>query len=265
MSGAIDIAKGTIRSGAVDILVAQYVSGGAKCGELTTTDQDAMCAYLDQLQESMTGDFRVTLSSSKVNKKRGHKPVAQQPFEYVIKGLAGRTISATPPAQNVSTTARATELPLDVVHKSGMNEARAQTLEEIVAELRSEVEELRAELDEADEEAEELAATMNAAPPPPPLPFFATEAGGQALVKLLTPVSEAAAHMLTGLFTRKAGAPPAQRQVKASADDITDEEKRLIAAARNYQRENPEQAAIALSTLMDNYAAIPDQPGTDGE
>jgi TolA-binding protein len=254
MKATPDLVKSTIRTQDVDTLSAEDVNTGDRVG-FCSGSKDELCAHIDELEASMLVPYRVRVWSSKVDRKRGNKPVQDKPFVWVLNGLAGYNATSRGTAlvngAPVAPAVAASPVPVELAERAAREGARAEYLEKQLDALRSEIAELREALDESETEADQLSEAVTA---PAPVRWWETEAGAKAILETVKPLSEAAAAWIRPKI-------PANPQRVAAADPgpaepvvgISDHERELIAAWRRFTEAHPDAATEYRATLVNNY------------
>lgn len=262
MKTTAEAVKQVIASQPVDVLVAEDMGSGDKCGYVQGTAAELQ-AYVDFLEANMMVPYRVKLSRSTVDKKRGVKSTEDRPFIFVLLGRSGQQNA---PMNGPSPAISVPAPPIELAREAAANGVRNELLMERLAQLEARTKELEqqlayaeAELDEAIDDDE----PVNAAQP---------SASGwndpevvKSIVEVFKPIGEAAAKLVSGGF-RANGAPKSvatNAEVQASAESLSDEEKRILVAVRNFRKHQPDMANDYIGQLVHHYAAesIPSERG----
>lgn len=253
-----DMVKNVINAGnGFDTIVAEDERSGNKCGYMAGTPAQ-LCEYIDYLEANTMMPYKVIISKSASDRRNGKKSTEDRPFVFVLPGRSANFNAAPAGPLHMPQPVNGT-VPLELAKEAASNGVRNQFLEDQVRELKAELQRLREEIEEADEELEEAEATLNAAPPPPPLPWWNTEAGGRAIMETLAPIGKAAAAFVAGGF--KAPAQPIQakpEELAPASASITDEDRRILIAVKNYKAQGGTDAATLVDTLLDQFAALPE-------
>jgi hypothetical protein len=261
MRATADHVKAQIRTGHVDTLVAEDVSTGEKVGYYAGS-ADALCAGVDELEASMLVPYRVKAFQAAQAAKRGVKSAPNAPFVWILSGLSGSKPASGGIAPIQPTNAPApSAVPLELARDAAKHEAHNTYLQQRIDELARRCETLEAALEDAEDEIEEADEVMQAAPPPPPLKWYERDEFGAALKPLIEPLGKALAAKIMG---PTAPAQPMQAAPPTGAAPSA-EQARILAAVENWRKADPEQAAQYISMLVDNFAAPPDQPPTNGQ
>lgn len=258
MKATSDAVKEVIRAQGLDTLTAEDMGTGDKVGFCEGSAAD-LCAHVDFLMGALLLPFRVRLSKGTVDRKRGARTAAEKPFVFVLEPQRPQPVNEARPAQP------AQAVPLDFARDAGAASARAQYLDEQVKRLQAELDAMRAATDEDpdEDEDEDEGDTVNAAP----RPWWESEAFGKWVVETMTPIGRALGNGLAMKF-----APPPMKPTNGAAPaappsptesgalpEADEDERRILAALRNWRKADPETSAHYLRTLTDNFAATDEQ------
>jgi hypothetical protein len=256
MKTTAEAVKHVINAGGVDTLLALDNGTGDKCGYVEGNASE-LAAYIDFLEANMLVPYRVQLSSSKVDRRRGNKSAQDKPYVFLLLGRSGQQhqqpVNAAPVAQ-------AQNVPLELAKEAAANGVRNEMLTATNAELLErlkQLEDLVAERDAEDEDEEE---PVNAAPP---RSAFEDPEVVKEIIGIFRPIGEAAANWLSGGMKRKERITTTAQAVASAGDTLTDEERRALVAMRNAKRQDPELANQFLGQLIENYAAT--EPEANGQ
>jgi len=240
----------------VDTLVAEDMGSGEKVGYRVGTPAE-LCEQIDFLEANMLVPYRVKLSKSTADRKRGNKPAEDRPFVFILLGRSGghqTPLNAAPvaPAQ------AAQPVPIELAKEAAANGVRNELQAEQIAQLKTEVAELKALLAEDEEEEEEpLPEPIQAAPPS----AWNNPEVVKELIAVFKPIGQAA-----GMFVANGFKSPKQpihttpEQVAQASQSMSERERRILIAVRNAEAQGPEMQEI-IEGLLNTYAApMPDNP-----
>lgn len=251
MKATPEAVKSVIQSQGVDTLVAEDMATGEKVWYCQGSVSD-LCGAVDELEDNMMQPYRVKLSKSSVDSKRGNRADKDKPFVFVLHGRAGRT-SPAPVPQPIQA-APAPNPDVNLVREASANGVRNELLEKELQRANERIEALEKELSEVEEDEgdeEPVNGNVNAWSHPD-------------VVKEILGIFKPIGHAL-GAYVGNGFKPPAPVPAsKASAAPPTADESRQLAAIRNFLTVNGPEGEAMLNQLLDQYAAIP-EPAPDGK
>lgn len=240
----------------MDTLLAEDANTKEAIGYKQGTDEE-LCEYLDLLHANYAVPYRVTLTNSATAKRGKGRPTDEERarplrFVFVLRGGAGAA-----PAAPVNAAPAAPVVPLELAGQSAENRVRAELLKEKAEALEKELDALYDELDEQGEELEAAEEQLNAAPVPVsvPLKWWEREEFGKLVLELGKPLGHALTRKLLGGGEAAPVSPGAVAAVAAAGDDLTEAEKRLIAATRNARKMHGDAVVDGeIAPLVNTYA-----------
>lgn len=258
----IDLVLATIDNQDVDTLSAEDLNGGGRLGYGEGKNKAELRDLLLEIDAAMLVAYRVTLSSTKVDRKRGNKSISQRPFVYV---LGGRGAYGPPsPTTNAPPAAQSPSLPLSDLRTAARDSVLVEVKESELTELRARVLALEKENEELSDEAEE----MGSAAEHGPRPWWETEEGGKQIMETAKPfLQDLSAAMRAFLF--KTGARPMQRaeggtqQPPPALDSVTPEDLDLLRMFRQFKQADPELAGNVEQQLREAFGTKPTENGQD--
>lgn len=261
----VDLVKGVLMTQPVDTLHAEDVNTGDRLGYCSGSGPE-LCAYLDELDGQIAGAYRVKAWSSKVDGKRGNKPISDKPFVWVLMGRSGAP--APPPTTAPSP---APHLPAAGPSLNGSDHRELGRLSALVESLTAQVDAYRAEVNDLRDELNELEAEneqLSGAAAAPVLRWWETPDMGREILEVVKPISKALSARLFGPGSAAPGSPqPPPAQVNAA--EWNEKERALVAAWRNFTAADPETAAMYEAGLFDKFGTPPpqqpQQPEPDGK
>lgn len=246
MKTTAEAVKHVINAGGVDTLLALDNGTGDKCGYVQGNAAE-LAAYVDFLESNMLVPYRVQLSSSTMDRRKGNKTAADKPYVFLLLGRSGQM-----QPQPVNAAAPAPSPPIELAKEAAANGVRNELLTAENAKLEERIKALEELLGEEDEEEEEKEEPVNAAPR---RSAFEDPEVVKEIVGIFKPIGEAAARLLSGGFKRSAPVTTTPQAVASAGDSITDEERRALVAMRNAKQRDPELAQQYIDSLIQNYAA----------
>lgn len=257
----VDLVRSVLLSQPVDVLHAEDVNTGDRLGYCSGSGQE-LAAYLDDLHGQIVGAYRVKAWSSKVDGKRGQKPVSEKPFVWILMGGTGAAVPSPnpvpPPAPHHIPSA---SLNGSEHRELGRLEALVSALQAQVDGYRDEVNALRDELGELEAENEQLSGAAQ----PAPLRWWESPDMGREILEVVKPISKALSARLFGPGSPAPGT-PAVPPAQVNAADMNEKERALVAAWRNFTAADPDTAAIYEAGLFEKFGAQQptQQPQPDG-
>lgn len=220
-----------VREQELDALLATTVDGRNKLDYFTGTP-DECALYVSMMNDALPGPFLLEGTKVEAATTRGRKSTVQTPFRWIMKGQQER------PQERMAQPAPATvTVPdADAIRRAADADARAQVAEYTAEQLRLQVEELQALVDELSEPEPEDQDEPQAMAGP------AWYQDGEQVV--------AVADRLVGMFGKllKKPAPAVQ-----PAQDISEDERKLLEAARRFKATAPDQAEQVFGQLLENF------------
>jgi hypothetical protein len=215
---------------------------------------EELCAYVDDLDMNVFVPFRLKVWSSKVDKKRGHKPVHDQPFVWIMMPSrhsgAPAPSPATPPPATRSEPMASTPLPLSDIQASAKAHATVEVLQAEIERLNADIEALEKEVEETDAQAMQNAT-------PAPLPWYQTEQGGKEIMAAVKPLITDISAALRGWMFKGTPRPPGSNapapQPAELGEGPTAQELELIMHSRGFKAAAPDEATGYETVLRENY------------
>lgn len=256
-----ELVKGVLMSQPVDTIHAEDVNTGDRLGYCTGSGPE-LCAYLDDLDAQISGAYRVKAWSSKVDGKRGMKPVQEKPFVWVLMGRSGA------PAPVPTTVPAPAPHPSPVPSLNGQDLRELGRLEALVTALQAQVDGYRDEVNALRDELGELEAEneqLSGAAQPAPLRWWESPDMGREILEVVKPLSKALSARLFGPGSPAPGT-PATPPARVNAADMNEKERALVAAWRNFTASDPDTAAMYEAGLFEKFGAQQpaQQPQPDG-
>lgn len=222
----------------LDTLIA-YSMDRARKLDMSQGSPEDLCAVVDLMEQSLPGPYILEGAQTENKTRSGRKSAETKPFVWHMNGVQER-----PQAMQAAPLAPATVTVPDVesIRRAADAEAQRRIAEHEAQRLREDLERLNeadADEDDAEEDAEDEADM--------PQPWYMN---GEETIR----VARELRGMFADLFTRRdAPAPPA-------TSDLSEEERKLIQAARNFKATMPEGFEEMKGKLFDNFL----NPSTNG-
>lgn len=220
----------------LDVLVA-YSRDGSKLDQIDGEVRELQAA-VELMNESFEGPFTLEGYKSANASTRGRKADTEKPFRWTMAGVSKAAISAPPPATPITKEVRVPDTEsIRTAEQQRANasiaEYKLSQAEDEAARLRAQVAELEMALEEEDNEEPEEEGMMAA-----PQPWWENE---EKMMKMMG--------MLRDVIN---GPPKPAAQVPKEAG-ISDSERELLQAYRNFEQARPDDAKQTRETLLANF------------
>lgn len=247
-----ELVKQVLSTNPVDRLSAEDLNTGARLFYVEGNGAE-LCAGVDQVDAMMMAPYRLRAWSSRVDGKRGNKPVQDRPFEWILSGRSGwptggapAPVPATPPAP---ASAAVNGLDKGELKEWAQAVAERDAMAAKMAEMEQRLRDL--ESDDGDDDDDE---PVNGAP----VSFWNSEAGTAMVKELsgsLSAFLRAKAATLNG-NAPKVGAPAAPAPDAAQVEGLTPDELRAVQALRDIAAVRPDDVAMYLHALQAEHEKI---------
>lgn len=249
-----DLVKQVLRTTPVDRISAEDLNTGARL-YYAEGNGEQLCEAVDQVDAMMLAPYRLRAWNSRVDGKRGNKPIQDKPFEWILSGRTGwpgaPAVAPSVPAAAVSPAA-----PIGGLHRDEMKEwatavAERDAMALRLAEMERRLQELESDEPDDDDDDDE---SVNGSP----AHWLNTEAGAAIAKELAGSLSSflrAKAAQLNGTAPRfDPPAPTPNSDAGApAAEGITADEIRLVQAFRNLAATKPDEAGMYAAMLIQEH------------
>jgi hypothetical protein len=220
----------------LDTIVATTLDGKSKLDYFQGTPED-VAAYLVLANESLPGPFVVEAFVTDKAKVRGVKSVTTTPFRWTLPGIQAeqRRVDPMANAPRVERVETVTVPDVESIRQAAKAEANATIAQHDAERLKAEVEALREAVESDDDDDTDDDDEQPLAAPP-------WWADGEQVVT----VAERIMGMVRPLLVKDAPRVP-------QAESITDDERRLLEAARRMKATAPDVAKDVFDQLLNNF------------
>lgn len=248
-----ELVKQVLSTNPVDRLSAEDLNTGARLFYVEGNGAE-LCAGVDQVDAMMLAPYRLRAWSSKVDGKRGNKPVQDRPFEWILPGRSGWPIGGAP-ASPPATPPASPSGPVHGLDKGELKEwAQAVAERDAMAAKLAEMEQRLRDLESDDGDDDDDDEPVNGAP----VSFWNSEAGAAVVKELsgsLSAFLRAKAATLNG-NAPKVGAPATPASDGPHVEGLTPDELRAVQALRDIAAVRPDDVAMYLHALQAEHEKI---------